>query len=71
MSYEQVGPRQSSLLQDSPLLGVQAFSDRPIDTVFDDSVLDTVKQAWQTIDGDAAADFLVFPERLGAGEDET
>lgn len=38
--------------------------------MFDDIVLDNVKDAWQRITGDEANGFMMFQEREGAGEDD-
>jgi len=40
-----------------------------LDLAFDDSTLDRVRQAWRTIMGSEAEDFLQFPAKEGAESD--
>lgn len=46
------------------------FLEPPLDTVFDDIVLNNVKDAWQRITGHEADGFMDFQEREGLGEEE-
>ncbi|GAB7352575.1 hypothetical protein MBLNU459_g2959t1 [Dothideomycetes sp. NU459] len=49
---------------------VLCFPDPSLDIVFDDAVLDNVKDAWTRIMGDDADGFMMFQEREGAGEED-
>lgn len=73
MNYEQVGRRQpGSLLQDKATPNAHIFPNLTVDPIFDESILGTVKQAWQNILGHDATDFLVIDDRtLLPREDET
>lgn len=42
---------------------VLRFPTPSLDLVFDDSILDHVKQVWQKIEGDDSDEFLVFQDR--------
>ena len=51
---------------------VMCFPDRKHDIAFDDSVLDSVKAAWEAVLGEKSAeyDFLRFEERKSTNEDD-
>lgn len=41
-----------------------------VDLAFDETILDSVKAAWQRITGDQPQDFLVFEDRNPVGDDD-
>jgi hypothetical protein len=72
LKYEQRGytlPETSA-----NLVGEEAktitFPPLSLDLAFDETVLNTVKEAWQTIMGPDTQDFLVFEDRNPMGDDD-
>lgn len=63
---------QNLYLTKDPEKRVVIFPDTTHDIAFDDTILDNVKAAWETVLGDRAAefDFLRFEERRDEGEEE-
>lgn len=63
---------QNFSLSNDPAQRVVIFPDRTHDLAFDDSILDNVKAAWETVLGERSAeyDFLRFEERREEEEEE-
>lgn len=59
-------------LTDDPAQRVIVFPDRTHDLAFDDSILDNVKAAWETVLGERSVeyDFLRLEERRDEAEEE-
>ena len=67
--YEQL-TSSNDTKQDGSLIDLPVT---PPSLIFDDSILDSVKQAWKVVVGDAAAaeeEFMTFPNREGAEEED-
>jgi len=74
LRYQQCSPEHPSTdsdqVIDSREDGFVRLPSAPLDLVFDEAILDTVKSAWERILGGDAQDFLVFEDRNGMGEDD-
>ena len=67
MKYEvQSTSLPPTVVQDSGLAGLHRFVEPPVDTVFDDRTLASVREAWKTITGDADENFMKFSDRNAA-----
>jgi len=74
LRYQQCSPEHPSADSDQVIDSREdSFVTLPspsLDLVFDETILDTVKSAWERILGADTQDFLVFEDRNGMGEDD-